>query len=145
MAAVLEVHYKKEGSKQIISTGNKALGDIIIDSEGIPEEERNGTAKQLFGAANLICYCGSLVSAMEARDFEYTGISAKAILTTGNNSNNVARILDIELQVTVDFNKDDYDTFERIKKVMKNGCLLTSSIHDGVHMNYNLIAACDKE
>ncbi len=95
--AGIQVSYKSEGEKHIIDTGNKAIGDIVINTEGIAPEERNGTA------------------------------------------------LEIVLDVTVEIDDDDYDTFERIKKVMRNGCLVTSSLHDGIEMKYNLDATTDED
>ncbi len=145
MAATLEVGYTREGTKHVISTGNKALGDIVIDTDGIPAEERNGTAKQLLCSSALFCYCSALMSAMEARGVECKGLKANAVLTAGNNDKNVSRVLNIDLNVNVDIDEEDLDTFERIQKVMRNGCLVTSSIHDGIHMNYNLTAECDED
>ncbi len=141
----IKVSYSRQGEKHVIKTGNAALGDIVINTENIPAEERNGTAKQLLCSSALFCYCSALVSAMEARGLEYKSIKAEANLTAGNNANNVSRVLDIELDVKVEIDEDDYDTFERIQKVMRNGCLVTSSIHDGIHMNYKLTAECDDD
>lgn len=141
--AHLEVSYSREGNKHIVATGNKALGDIIIDTTDVPAEERNGTAKQLLCASTLYCYCSALTSAMEARGLEYKDIKAKAILEAGNNDKNVSRVLSITLDVQVEIDEEDLDTFERIQKVMRNGCLVTSSLHDGIEMNYNLHPDCN--
>ncbi len=143
--AGLQVEYFRENEKHTIKTGNAALGDIVINTENIPAEERNGTAKQLLCASTLFCYCSALVSAMDTRGMKYGAIKAKANLTAGNNENNVSRVLEIELNVDVEIDEDDYDTFERIKKIMRNGCLVTSSVHDGIHMKYNLNALCDDD
>ncbi len=141
--ATLEVLYKKDGDKQIIETGNKALGDFIIDTAGIPAEERNGTAKQFLCASALYCYCNALMLAMDVRGFSYKNITAKAILEAGNNAKNVSRVLEITLEVHVEIDEDDLDAFDRIQKVMRNGCLVTSSLHEGIEMKYNLIADFD--
>ncbi len=143
--AGIQVSYKREGEKHIIDTGNAAIGNIVINTEGIPAEERNGTAKQLLCSSALFCYCSALVSAMDARGMKYKNISAVANLTAGNNDNNVSRVLEIELDVKVEIDEDDYDTFERIKKVMRNGCLVTSSLHDGIEMKYNLDAISEDD
>ncbi len=140
----IQVKYSREGEKHTINTGNAAIGDIIINTKDIPAEERNGTAKQLLCASTLYCYCSALVSAMETRGLEYKNLNAIAHLSAGNNENNVSRVLEIELEVHVEIDEDDLDTFERIQKVMRNGCLVTSSLHEGIHMKYNLIADYDE-
>ena len=139
----LSVSYHKNGDVHTIKTGGAALGDIIIDNSGIPQEARGGTAKQLLGAAALFCYASALNAAMEARALRPTSLDLAATLDVGANDKGQSRILKITITANVGIDEEDLDLFERVARVMKNGCLVTGSLHDGITVDYQLNAVYD--
>ena len=136
MHLTLSLHRK--GNVSVIETGGQALKNIVIDNTDIPEEQRGGTAKQLLGAAALYCYAASLTAAMEARALRYTSLNLSATLDVGNNEKGQSRVLKITITADVGIDEDDIDLFERVARVMKGGCLVTGSLHDGIAMVYEL-------
>ncbi|WP_291329414.1 OsmC family protein [Desulfovibrio sp. UCD-KL4C] len=136
--AQLTVSYNREGEKQTIDTRSKVLGEIVINHEGIPEDERGGTAKQLLASSALYCFCGALGKALETRGAEYDRITGTATLETGIDEKKRARVVGITLDVTVHMDEDFGFIFDRVEKIMKKGCLVTASLHEAFPMTYNL-------
>lgn len=128
----MTVSYSRKGDVHAIHTGGKALGDIIIDNTGVPVEERGGTAKQLH------CYASSLTAAMEARGLRYGSLDISATLDVGVNDKAQSRVLKMIVQAVVGIEEEDQDLFDRVARVMKGGCLVTGSLHDGIDMEYHL-------
>ncbi len=140
MSATLSVTYSREGDKHTINTGGAALGDIVIDNTPIPADQRGGTAKQLLAASALFCYCSALVSALDARGAKYSNLRATAVLHMDNNAVGQSRIQKIVIEARVNLPEEDEDVFERCVKIMRQGCLVTGSLHDGIKMEYDLQA-----
>jgi osmotically inducible protein OsmC len=142
MAEVI-VSYNKEGEKRTIDTQSKILGELDINFDGIPEDERGGTAKQLLASSALYCFCGALGKALETRGAKYDRIHGTATLETGVDEKRRARVVGITLDVTV-YMDEDYDfIFDRVEKIMQKGCLVTASLHDAFPMTYKLHHECD--
>lgn len=142
MAEVI-VSYNKEGEKRTIDTQSKILGELDINFDGIPEDERGGTAKQLLASSALYCFCGALGKALETRGAKYDRINGTATLETGVDEKKRARVVGITLDVTV-YMDEDYDfIFDRVEKIMQKGCLVTASLHDAFPMTYKLHHECD--
>ncbi len=136
--AQLTVSYNREGDKQTIDTGSKVLGEILINHEGIPEDERGGTAKQFLASSALYCFCGALGKALETRGAEYDRITGTATLETGVDEKKRARVTGITLDVTVHMDEDYGFIFDRVEKIMKKGCLVTASLHEAFPITYNM-------
>lgn len=134
----LSISYHRNGDAHTIHTGGAALGDIIIDNSLIPAEQRGGTAKQLLGAAALYCYASSLNAAMETRGLTYESLELSATLDVDINPKGQSRVRKITIEANVGIDEDDITLFERVARVMKNGCLVTGSLHDGIEMEYRL-------
>ncbi|MCG8531745.1 MAG: OsmC family protein [Desulfovibrionales bacterium] len=142
MAEVI-VSYNKEDGKQTIDTQSQILGELEINYDGIPEDQRGGTAKQLLASSALYCFCGALGKALETRGAAYERIAGKAILETGLDEKKRARVVGITLDVTV-YMDEDYDfIFDRVEKIMQKGCLVTASLHNAFPMTYKLHHECD--
>lgn len=50
------------------------------------------------------------------------------------------RITGMKLDFSVELSPDDAPVFERCAKIMRNGCLVTGSLQDGMDMEYQLRA-----
>lgn len=134
----LTVSYTREGDIHYINTGNSVLQTITVDNTGIPEAERAGTAKQLLASSALFCYCTALAGVMEARKIPYENLKAEAILDVGPNELGQGRVRQIQLRVSFTVPKAFQQRMETIKRIMSSGCLVTSSLHDGIAMQYDL-------
>jgi osmotically inducible protein OsmC len=121
-----------------METGGRALGTLVVDNSNIPQDQRGGTAKQLLAASALYCYCAALVGALEARGVQYDDITAKAVLETGSNDSGQGRVRKIAIEARVALSEDYADIFERVERIMRPGCLVTGSLHDGIQMEYDL-------
>lgn len=139
----MTLKYYRKGDVHTIETGGKALGNLIIDNTNIPEDQRGGTAKQLLGAAALFCYASSLTAAMEARALHCNSLLLSAILDVGSNDKGQSRVQKITIKADVGIDDEDFDLFQRVQRVMKNGCLVTGSLHEGINMEYQLNAVMD--
>ncbi len=136
--AELSVGYLKENGIVTVLTGSPVLGDIVIDYTGVPEEERGGTAKQFLGSAAIYCFCGAFAKALDARGAKYENIQGKATLETGLDEKKRARVVSMALDVTVRMSEDYDDVFERVVKVMQQGCLVTASLEGAFPITYNI-------
>ncbi len=136
--ANLSVDYSRKGSLQTLHTHSPVLGDIKIDNSGVPEEQRGGTAKQLLASAALYCFCGAFAKALETRGAVYESISGKATLETGVDEKKRARVTSITLDVTVVMDEEYEFIFERVEKIMQQGCLVTASLENAFPITYNL-------
>jgi osmotically inducible protein OsmC len=136
--ASMNVSYSRKGDVHSIETGGQALGTLIIDNTPVAPDARGGTAKQLLAASALYCYCGALAGALDARGVRYSAIRADAVLETGNNDLGQGRVKKIGIEARVTLSEEDADTFERVERIMRSGCLVTGSLHDGIRMEYDL-------
>lgn len=132
------VRYTKKGDVHTFETGLPAFEKIVIDQTNVPEDERGGVAKQLLACAALSCYTAALAGALDARGSKYTSITGEAVLGLGPNEVGQGRVKNMLLKVSVDLPKGDEDIFKRCAKIMKQGCLVTGSLHEGVEMTYEL-------
>ena len=141
----LTVAYHRNGDVHTIETGGAALGNIVIDNTNVPADQRGGTAKQLLGAAALYCYAAALNAAMEARALKYTSLDLNAVMDVDANEKGQSRVMKITITANVGIDEEDLDLFDRVARVMKNGCLVTGSLHDGMEMEYQLNPVCDED
>ncbi|MDO5538046.1 MAG: OsmC family protein, partial [Desulfovibrionaceae bacterium] len=98
----------------------------------------------LLMAAAIACYSSSLSGALDARKTRYDSITATSSLEFGTNAVGQKRITGMSLDFSVRMNGEDSAIFERVAKVMRNGCLVTGSLHDGIEMKYRLEADCEE-
>lgn len=138
--ANLTVSYSRQGDVHTIETGGGALATMVIDNTTVPQDARSGTAKQLLAASALFCYATALVGALEARGAKYTDIQANATLEVGGNDLGQGRVKKITIESKVTLPEEDSEIFERVEKIMRQGCLVTGSLHDGIDMAYSLQA-----
>lgn len=134
----MTVSYSRQGDVHTIETGGAALPQLVVDNTNVPENQRGGTAKQLLGSAAIFCYMSALLGSLDARGVKYSNASATATLEVGGNDLGQGRVKKITIDATVTLAEEDASTFERVEKIMKQGCLITGSLHDGIQMAYNL-------
>lgn len=134
----LVVNYSRAGDVHTLDTGPGALGTLVIDQGPIPEDQRGGTAKQLLASSALYCYCAALSGALKTRNCPYSSLTGHAVVETDSNELGQSRVSTITISVTVTLSEDDAAAFERCAKVMRQGCLVTGSLHDGIGVHYDL-------
>lgn len=133
-----QVLYSKKGDVHTFETGVAGLQTFVVDHSGVPAEEGNGLAKQLLASSALACYGSMLAGALEAREVPYTSMNGKASFTMGPNKAGQGRVKSMHLEFTVELPENAADGFERCAKIMKNGCLVTGSLHEGMELSYAL-------
>ncbi|MDE7066064.1 MAG: OsmC family protein [Desulfovibrionaceae bacterium] len=145
MSHALNVSLTRRGSKIDLDMQSAALGVLHIDGETLSPDERAGTAKKLLAASALYCYCAALDKALDARSAKYDKIEAAATLETGTDDKGRGRVTGIRLDVTVFMDQEYEFIFERVEKIMKQGCLITGSLEPAIPITYNLQLECDAE
>lgn len=135
-----QVIYTRKGDIQTFETGLAGLKTIIVDHSGVAAEARNGLAKQLLASSALACYGSMLAATLDAREVPYSAISGSARLELGPNAAGQGRIKTMVLEFNVELPKAYTDVFERCVKIMKNGCLVTGSMHEGFEVSHVLNA-----
>ncbi len=141
MASTLKVGYERlPGDTHKLSTGSAVLGDLTLDYTNIPEAERGGTSVKLLAGAALYCFSSTLSGALNARAVKWSRISGEAEAVTGKDEAGRGRVLSLRLSVTVQLPEDYADTFERCKKIMRSGCLITASLEGGMDLQYDIKA-----
>ena len=121
------------------------FGTLHLDNGAVPAEERPGTAKKLLAASALYCYCAALDKALEARDAKYRSIEGRATVETGIDDKGRGRVVGLTLDVTVHMDEEYEFIFDRVAKIMRQGCLITGSLEGAFPVKYNLELDCDEE
>lgn len=134
------VKYTKIGDVHTFETSLPDFEKIVIDQTNVPVDQRSGVAKQMLSCAALSCYTAALAGALDAREANYKSITAEASMEMGSNEVGQGRVKKMHLNVTVEIDENSADIFNRCVKIMRNGCLVTGSLHDGIEMSYNLKA-----
>ena len=132
MSHELSVSIARRGAKVDLDMESAAFGVISIDGELIPAEERPGTAKRLD-------------KALETRSAKYRRIEGKATVRTGTDDKGRGRVTGIDLDVTVFMDQEYEFIFDRVEKIMKQGCLITGSLEAAFPVKYNLNLECDED
>ncbi len=145
MSHELSVSIARQGSKVDLDMESAAFGMLSIDGEQIPAEERPGTAKKLLASSALYCYCAALDKALESRGASYREIRGKATVRTGTDDKGRGRITGIDLDVTVFMDSEFEFIFDRVEKIMKQGCLITGSLEAAFPVTYSLNLECDED
>lgn len=142
MSQEITVALERKGPLIDLDMESKALGQIVIDNNSIPEDERSGSAKKLLGASVLYCYVAALDKALDTRGAKYEAINAKATVRAGANDKGQSRILGITLDVVVRMDSENEEIFERVAKVLRHGCLISASLEAAFPIEYNLELEC---
>lgn len=142
MSQEISVSLERHGAIIDLDMESAALGRLHIDNDALAEDERAGSAKKLLGASVLYCYIAALDKALDARGARYDKIAGKASVTAGSDDKGRGRILGIVLDVTVHMGEDYEETFERVSKVLRHGCLISASLEAAFPVTYNLKLEC---
>lgn len=145
MSQTIQVSFAQEGDIYTIRTGVPALGDIVMDYTGVPEEARRGNASALLVASALCCYCGSLRAALVAREVPFRAIRAEGTGTKEANADGAMRVTAIDLSVTIEADAAHAAAIEHCATIVKS-CLITASLFEGIQVSHHVgrtDTACD--
>lgn len=145
MSHDLGVSLTRQGNRVDLDMQSGALGVISIDGDAIPADERAGTAKKLLASSALYCYCAALDKALESRNAKYRRIQGTATLQTGTDDKGRGRVTGIALKVTVFMDQEYEFIFDRVEKIMRQGCLITGSLEPAFPVTYDLELECDED
>ena len=135
----MSVKFEKNGDVLTFEFGLPGLEKLVVDYTGIPRDKRAGLAKTFLQAAVISCYTTALEASLEARGGNYETITAETALSFGKNTLGQGRVLAMTLSVDVNgLDRASSSCFERCAKIMRNGCLVSGSLEDGINMTYNL-------
>ncbi|MBQ7606596.1 MAG: OsmC family protein [Desulfovibrionaceae bacterium] len=142
MSQEISVSMERKGSVIDLDFASQALGQVHVDTAELPEDERAGHAKKLLGSSVLFCYVAALDKALATRACSYDTIRAQATVKAGSDDKGRGRIVGIRLDVDVLMDAEYEELFERVKKVMRNGCLISASLEPAIPIEYNLNLVC---
>ena len=133
MSQSIQVSFVQEGDVYTVHTGSPVLKDIVMDYTGVPETERGGNSSTLLIAAALSCFCGSIRAAL----VPFHAIRAQGTGTKEPNADGAMRLVDIDIDVTVDADEAYAAKVEHCAKIVKN-CLITASIFEGINVSHSV-------
>ena len=87
----------------------------------------------------------ALDKALESRDARYRSIEGRATVETGIDDKGRGRVVGMTLDVTVHMDEEYEFIFDRVAKIMRQGCLITGSLEGAFPVKYNLELDCDEE
>ncbi|MBQ7456579.1 MAG: OsmC family protein [Desulfovibrio sp.] len=136
------VHLERRGPLIDLDAESRVLPALSIDNNSLPENERGGTAKKLLGSSVLYCYVAALDKALATRGIVYDHIEAHAEVVAGSDDKGRSRIVGITLTVLVHADEEYEELFERVCKVMRQGCLISASLEAAFPVTYDLKLVC---
>jgi osmotically inducible protein OsmC len=86
----------------------------------------------------LFCFCEAFGKALQARGAVYDKIEGKAVLETGLNEKKQARVTKIAIAVSVYMDEEYEFIFNRVEKIMQQGCLVSASLEAAFPVTYAL-------
>ena len=95
--------------------------------------------------ANARDFSAALDKALESRDAKYRSIEGRATVETGIDDKGRGRVVGMTLDVTVHMDEEYEFIFDRVAKIMRQGCLITGSLEGAFPVKYNLELDCDEE
>ncbi|MBM3128855.1 MAG: OsmC family peroxiredoxin [Chloroflexi bacterium] len=135
----IAVEYRREGDdKHFLTMDSSALPDLEIDYTGIPDDQRSGTAARLLCASSLYCFAATLGSALKSRGAKIKSLTGRAIAEKGRDFHARTKITMITIQIKVEVEEKDQPILEKCRLLMQNGCLVTYSIDEGIHIEYEI-------
>jgi uncharacterized OsmC-like protein len=135
----ITVEYVRHGEDlHRLITGSGALPEIQIDYSNIPPDKRGGNAVRLLCASNLYCFAATLASALTARGAELKSMTGKATAIKEKDEIRRTRITEIMISIDVELDDKDMPVFEKCKKIMQRGCLITYSLEDAMEIEYEI-------
>ncbi len=138
MSHEIGVSFSREGNVVELDMESGGLGVWRMDQDAIPADERNGTAKKLLASSALYCFCAALDTALKARNAAYDKLTGRALLETAPDESGWVRVSKIVLDVTLWMKEEDSFIFERVEKIMKQGCLVTGSLEKAFPVEHKL-------
>lgn len=132
------VVFSREGDTDTFDLGHPALEKLVVEYGGLTQEQRAGLPKMLLASSALSCYAAMLSAALEARGIRYADLKGVAELDVGPNALGHGRVASVKLHFSLTLAEADKDVFARVERIMRNGCLVTASLHDGMEVSYEL-------
>ena len=143
---IMEIPDHKWGDDGVMIFGDCAvIPNPTADEMAAIAVASAGTAKKLLASSALYCYCAALDKALETRSAKYRRIEGKATVRTGTDDKGRGRVTGIDLDVTVFMDQEYEFIFDRVEKIMKQGCLITGSLEAAFPVKYNLNLECDED
>jgi organic hydroperoxide reductase OsmC/OhrA len=138
MMALVVSYEKINKDAHKLVMGSQVMNDIVVDATDIPPEGQAGTSAKLLGSACLNCYVGTFEEAMEARGAIIESLQGQATILKGKDEFGRTRISSIEILVKVGIDDSYLPQFEKCRKIMKRGCLITYSIEPSIKVTYDI-------
>jgi organic hydroperoxide reductase OsmC/OhrA len=135
----LDVFYEKiNKDAHKLAMDSQVINDIVVDVTDIPLEGQAGTSAKLLGSACLNCYVGTLEEALEARGAIVDSLQGQATILKDKDDSGRTKVSRIDILVKVGIDDSYLPQFEKCKKIMKRGCLITNSIEPSIKITYDI-------
>ena len=114
------------------------LSDQTLDYDSVPEAEHGGQMRKLLCASALGCFAGSARAALQTRGATIHHLRGTAQAHTGAGEGG-SRVTAIDIRVEVKVGDGDGDTFAKVEKILRKGCLITRSLTPGIAVTHELV------
>jgi uncharacterized OsmC-like protein len=133
------IGYEKVGdAAHLLRMDSDALSDIYIDYTGIPKEDRGGTSVKLLGASCLYCFAATFASALTGRGVEIKSMKGSVSLDKEKDDVFRTRVSRMKIRLNIEIDEKDSAVFEKCRKIMERGCLLTYTLEEAIDIEYEI-------
>ena len=134
----VEVEVVGDGKLEI-SYNSPLLEDHLLDYPSVPEEERLGQMRRLLCASVVGCFTGTVYFALASRGAQIKTLKGTGVASTGKADESSPKVRTIDIRVEVDIDDEDSQIFERVKKIVEEGCLISRSIAPSITVTHSIV------
>ena len=121
-----------------VSFDHGAIDDFVVALSKVPEDKRFGVARKLLTASVSYCMTGYIRSFLKTKGVDVSDIHASSQIHMDKDDSGSSVVKEIDLHITVDIPEKDEYVLERCRTIMKNGCLVSKSLENGIAINRSI-------
>ena len=115
-----------------------ALKDILIPFSKVPEDKREGIARQFLSASLTWCTTVYLYYLLSARGVNIKDITSSSLVRMGKDEAGKSIVEGIDLDIVVDVPEENIEEFEKCRSIVDKGCLIGKSLEKGMNVNHSI-------
>ena len=121
-----------------ISFDHGAVNDIVVALSKVPEDKRHGVARKFLAASVTYCMTGYILYFLKRKGVDVSDIHTSSQIHIGKDESGSSAVKEIDLHITVDIPEKDLNILESCRTILKNGCLISKSLENGIAVNRSI-------
>lgn len=128
------VEYERRGSdSHFLSMGGRGLHDIQVDLKNVPQDQRGPSVGiRLLSASALYCLAVTLGNELTTRGATIKSLTGRVTSEKTRDDYYRAKVARLNIKMDVDVDDADLPILEECRGIMKDGCLMTYSLNEGI-------------